>query len=211
MSPFTALTPNAGDKLFDPITGQLTEIGRILFRTLSEAAGALAPVSAQYWVSTAEGGLTNERNIGALASGYVKVASAIGIATPSTVAQIPLADIAMLSAGIYTPTLTNDANLSASTAYSCQYIRVGGVVTVSGRVDIDPIASATDTRLGISLPIASAFANVHECAGCGVSPGVSGQCAAVVADVANGRATLQWLSADVAAHSLDFTFTYRVL
>src|SRR5438552_1367658 len=36
--------------------------------------------------------------------------------------------------GSYTPRLTNVANLSASTAYTCQWMRVGNTVTVSGKV-----------------------------------------------------------------------------
>lgn len=204
-------TPQATDQLFNPTTGQLTEIGRRLIRTLSAAVGALAPIDAQYWTSTPAAALTAERNLGALASGYLKVTTAIGIATPSSVASIPLADVATLSAGAYTPTLFNVANLSASTAFSCQYLRVGGVVTVSGRVDVDPVAAATLTTLGISLPIASVLANTHECAGSGVSPAIAGQCAAVLGDVANARASLQWTSADVTNQALYFSFTYRVI
>src|SRR5438093_13362661 len=36
----------------------------------------------------------------------------------------------VLDAGTYTPTLTNSVNVAASTAYVCQYLRVGAVVTV---------------------------------------------------------------------------------
>jgi len=209
--PNTAFTPQANDKLFDPLTGQVTEIGRILLRNLSRAVGDLAPIDAPYWVSRSNGVLAAEQNLGALASGYLKIATAFGIATPSSVATIPLADVATLSAGIYTPTLFNVANLSASTAFSCQYLRVGSSVTVSGRVDVDPVAGATLTTLGISLPIASALANANECAGSGVTPTIAGQCAAVFGDVANGRASLQWTSADVTNQPMYFSFTYRVI
>lgn len=211
MTVSNGLTPNARDPIIDAATGQLTEIGRTLIRTLAAQVGALAPIDARYWLSTSNPTLTNEQNIGALATGYLKSTQAIGIATPSTVAVIPLADIATLTAGAYTPTLFNVANLGASTAYSCQYLRVGGVVTVSGRVDVDPIAGATLTTLGISLPLPSVLANPHECAGTGVSPGIAGQCAAVLGDVANARASLQWTSADVTNQALYFSFTYRLI
>jgi hypothetical protein len=121
------------------------------------------------------------------------------------------ATVALITSGTYLPALTNVANLAASTAFTCQFLRVGAVVTVSGRVDVDPTAGATLTTLGISLPIASAFANAFECAGSGVSPAFAGQCAAVLGDVANGRASLQWTSADVTNQPLFFSFTYRVL
>lgn len=206
-----AFTPNATDQLFDPTSGQLTEIGRILIRDLSAAAGSLAPVNAAYWVGQAPSVLTNARNLGALPSGYLKITTTIGIAVPSSVAAIPLADVATLSAGIYTPTLFNVANLAASTAYSCQYLRVGSSVTVSGKVDVDPTLTATDTQLGISLPIASAFANANECAGCAWAPTLTSEGGAILADVANGRATLQWKAVDVTNAARFFSFTYRVL
>ena len=92
--------PNANDAIIDTVSGQFTEIGRILLRNLAAAVGTLAPIDAQYWTSTAASGLTAERNIGALASGYVKVSVAIGIATPSTVAAIPQADVTSLVADL---------------------------------------------------------------------------------------------------------------
>lgn len=209
--PLNEFTPNAGDAIIDPQTGQFTEIGRRLIRLLSTAVSALAPIDAQYWTSTSAASLTNERNIGSLASGYVKVVTLGAIAVPSTVAAIPLADIATLVAGAYTPTLFNVANVGASTAYSCQYLRVGAVVTVSGRVDVDPVTTATDTQLGISLPIPSALANAHECAGVAWAPTLTSEGGALLADVVNGRATLQWKAIDVTNAARYFTFTYRVI
>jgi hypothetical protein len=209
--PFTPFTPNAGDLIIDPKTGQFTEIGRILVRTLTQAVSGFAPTTAQYVTTTSDAGLSNERNLGALASGYLRIVSAAGIAVPSSVASIPLADIATLVAGAYTPTLFNVANLRASTAFSCQYLRVGGVITVSGRVDVDPITTATDTQLGISLPIASALANAGECAGSAWAPTLTSEGGAILADVANGRATLQWKAVDVTNTARYFSFTYRVI
>lgn len=113
--------------------------------------------------------------------------------------------------GTYTPTLTNVANLSASTAYSCQYQRVADVVTVSGRVDVDPTAAAAATQLGLSLPIASNLANANECAGVAFAPGIAGQGAAILGDATNNRAQMEWVSADVTNQGMWFTFTYRIL
>lgn len=115
-----------------------------------------------------------------------------------------------LASGTYTPSLFSVSNIGASTAYSCQYVRVGSTVTVSGRVDIDPVG-AVSTVLGISLPIASAFANQNELAGSGASPGIAGQCAGIFADVANARASIQWIAVDVTNQSWYFTLTYRII
>jgi hypothetical protein len=62
-----------------------------------------------------------------------------------------------IKSGTYTPTLTNIVNVSSSTAYQCQYMRVANVVTVSGVVDIDATNPASLTQLNMSLPITSNF------------------------------------------------------
>src|SRR5439155_66361 len=61
-----------------------------------------------------------------------------------SVAQLGSTDISDLASGTYTPTLTNSVNVAASTAYTCQYLRVGSVVTVSGQMDIDPTGAGDD-------------------------------------------------------------------
>lgn len=119
--------------------------------------------------------------------------------------------IPALASGTYTPTLTNVANLDASTAYSCQYLRVGNTVTVSGRVDIDPTAAAASTQLGISLPIASNLANANECAGTAFASGVAGQGAAILGDTANDRAQLQFISGDLTNQAMYIQFSYQVI
>lgn len=114
------------------------------------------------------------------------------------------------ASGTYTPTLNNTTNVDASTAYECQYLRIGATVTVSGRVDVDPTAAAA-TVLGISLPIASNFGAVEDCAGAGASPEVAGLSVAVRANVANDRAELAWVAVDTADRAFYFTFTYQII
>lgn len=113
--------------------------------------------------------------------------------------------------GIYTPTLTNVTNIAASTAYPCQYISIGSVVTVSGKVDIDPTAGAVASELGMTIPVASNFANDYECSGTGVAPSVDGLACGISADATNNRAKVSFVSAIVANSSVFFTFTYQVL
>jgi len=111
--------------------------------------------------------------------------------------------------GTYTPTLTNVANISASTAYSCQWSRSGSVITVSGEVDIDPTTTLTLTQLGISLPVASALANANELAG--TSADDLNTAARVAGDATNNRAEIRMTPVDVTNRRFSFTFTYRVL
>lgn len=116
-----------------------------------------------------------------------------------------------LAHGTYTPTLTNVANLDASTAYVCQYMRVGNTVTVSGKVDVDPTLITTSTQLGITLPVASNLANAEDCAGVAFASGIAGQGAAILGDAANNRAQMQWISTDLTNQPMYFTFTYEVI
>lgn len=115
-----------------------------------------------------------------------------------------------LNSGVYTPTLTNVANLDASTAFQCQYMRVGSVVTVSGKVAVDPTAAAL-TQLGISLPIASNIGAQEDCAGSAAASGIAGLCAAILGDSTNDRAQLEFIAVDLTNQPLYFSFSYRVL
>lgn len=125
---------------------------------------------------------------------------------PTTVATSGLTD---LSSGTYTPTLTGVTNVDATTAYVCQYLRVGSTVHVSGALNIDPTA-AGDTVVGISLPIVSGLANSENLGGTTVCNGVA-QYGLLFGDAGNDRASLRFIATDVAARDFWFTFTYRVL
>ena len=113
--------------------------------------------------------------------------------------------------GVYTPTLTAVANVAASTAYQCQYIRLGSMVTVSGRVDVDPTLTSLITQLGISLPLVSNFGAAEDCAGVAFAPGIAGQGAAILGDATNNRAQMEWFSQDVTNQAMYFSFLYEVI
>lgn len=117
----------------------------------------------------------------------------------------------LLERGTYTPTLTNAANVAASTAYTCQFLRIGDMVTVSGKVDVDPTSAATLTRLQLSLPFASNFADDGDCGGAAFASGVAGQGAAMRADVTLNVAEMIWIAGDVSNQPMYFSFTYQIL
>lgn len=113
--------------------------------------------------------------------------------------------------GAYTPTLTNKTNVSASTAYSTRYVRVGNFVRVSGRVSVTPTAaSSTSTELGISLPIASNFSNSTTDAG-GVGASGFGIVAGITADTTNDRLTLTFPASNTSANLISFVAEYTVI
>jgi hypothetical protein len=134
-----------------------------------------------------------------------------GIQTSRTGVTSPAATDGNIFSGTYTPTLTNGTNVNASTAYTCQYMRVGNVVTVSGRVDIDP-GALQDTTLGVSLPIASNFSANENLGGTFVCQASNSQApGAIYADATNDRATFFYKAQTSAISSFSFTFTYRVI
>lgn len=112
--------------------------------------------------------------------------------------------------GTYTPTLTGVANVASSSAALCQYMCVGDVVTVSGKITIQATALLTSTSIGISLPVASSFANDFQCGGTGAPIGAN-SAGPIYADATNDRAEFNYVSADTTSRAFHFTFSYGVV
>jgi len=114
-----------------------------------------------------------------------------------------------ITSGTYTPTLTNVTNIAASTAYECQYLRVGNTVTVSGKVDMDVTIGAA-SELGMSLPIASAMTAEENLGGTASSPAAASLVSAVRADATNDRAAFVFTAISLTNDSYWFEFTYQI-
>jgi hypothetical protein len=117
--------------------------------------------------------------------------------------------------GTYTPTLTGVTNIQGLTAFVCQYVQLGNVVTVSGQINIDP-TSTGDTVFGISLPIASNFASRTECGGIVTTAeglNVAGPVCAfsVYADATNDRAAVYGYVLFTTNTASSFIFSYKVI
>ena len=125
---------------------------------------------------------------------------------------VTLEDFAF-AAGTYTPTLTTVANLSGThTAVVCQYLRVGKTVTVSGKFTANTITAGTTlTRMRVSLPIASDFAQDYELAGNMGNDAFDPGC--IKADATNNEAEVRWYPASTTSTSkiVWFHFTYQIL
>lgn len=117
---------------------------------------------------------------------------------------------AVPASGVWTPTITSVANVAATTAYPCTYGRVGDTVVFSGKVAIDPTTLATLTQIGISLPIASNFANDYNGAGTANAATINAS-AGIYADATNDRLTLEFVPTDVSNNVWWFTGSYRVI
>ncbi len=116
----------------------------------------------------------------------------------------------ILTGGTYTPTLTMVNNLLATTAFQCQYMRVDGVVTVSGKINMDVNSNGQICRLGISLPVASDFGAEEDLGGTASSMDIQ-QNSGIKADITNNRAALEFLANSNTTRDWFFTFTYRIV
>lgn len=115
-----------------------------------------------------------------------------------------------VTSGTYTPTITNVTNVSSSTAHVCQYMRVGEVVTVSGKVTIDPTSSGVDTVWQISLPITSSF-TIAEQAGGGGGDLTGANALVAYADTTNPRINMYYIPSNSSSQFVFFTVTYRIV
>lgn len=115
-----------------------------------------------------------------------------------------------IASGTYTPTITNGVNVASSTPLQCQWMRVGNVVTVSGKVVIDPTAAAA-TAFQMTLPIASnlGLADGQELGGAGVFNYLNA--VGFTGDTINNVAHAAFTSSTTAESTVTFTFTYLVV
>jgi succinyl-CoA synthetase beta subunit len=116
-----------------------------------------------------------------------------------------------LDAGTYSPSTTNVLNVSASLVGNAQYMRVGEVVTVSGSITIDAVATGV-AQVRIPLPIPSDLASSGQLAGVVVSLSSSVvQVGSVYADTVNNEAFFYVVATQVSSVGHTFTFTYVII
>lgn len=111
--------------------------------------------------------------------------------------------------GVYTPTITNGTNVAGSTAFQCQWMRVGNVVTVSGQVNIDPTLASTNTIINMTLPVATDLAAVQDLCGVGVNS-AGPEVAMIRGATATDDARFDWVPTSTANTGIIFTFTYLI-
>jgi hypothetical protein len=113
------------------------------------------------------------------------------------------------ASGTYTPTWTGLANVDSVTAFSCQYMRVGDTVTVSGWVTINATVDTTPTSLSFSLPINSDTSVVNRLNGTGVSQG--GGIAACLSGYGSNFGEFEVIPTVDTDVNYSFIFTYRIV
>lgn len=114
----------------------------------------------------------------------------------------------IVESGVYTPTLSNIANVDSSTAFECQYMRTGNTVTVSGMITIDPTTISTLTQVNMTLPITSNFGTLQDVGGTGSNGAYA---ARILADTTNDRAQVYYIATDTGSQDWQFTYTYQII
>lgn len=150
----------------------------------------------------------------------VTLGSSGNIATPCKLTNLRAVDLVYsegtgywtvvgATGGVYTPTLNNTTNVSASTARECVWTYAGGIVRVSGRAEVTTTAGGdAATVLDVSLPITpETFGQTWDCAG-NVTVAETVYRAGLV--IGQGTvAKLQWQSAAASAKGVIFDFAYK--
>lgn len=138
-----------------------------------------------------------------------------GLSTAKTSVTSEVSTDGNILSGTYTPTITNGTNVSASTAYTCHYMRVGNVVTLSGALAVTTTAANTYSTVDISIPVASDFGNSRDAAGTLVyitSVAGSSGYGNIASESTNNRLQLRFSDGTSGvSHQYQFTCTYRVI
>lgn len=141
----------------------------------------------------------------------VAAGDAASVATAQGYTDTEIADLPVTASGGYSPVTSASVNLDSDpTAAPTQWLRVGDIVTVAGRVTVDITASATPTSFKLTLPIASNFADTSEAGGTAASTSVAGQVAAIKA-MTGGDVTFEWVSIGTASQEMFYSFTYQIV
>jgi len=121
-----------------------------------------------------------------------------------------------VKSGTYTPTVAGFTNISSAEIYPAQYIRVGDVVTVSGRVTPVVTTGTVNTFFTLSLPIVSGvFSQQGQAAGCGMiynNAAVSDINAAISANTTTTNVIFQFLPLVYGgSRDIYYQFTYKII
>lgn len=126
-------------------------------------------------------------------------------------ASVTIGGKLITSGFVASPAITNVTNVASSTIQDQQWMRIGSVINVSGRLTIDPTSASIATEVGVALPVSSTtnlFAYVSGVAHSSNSVSLGGGCEA---DITNNRMAIRYINTtDVASKTWFYNFTYRI-
>lgn len=212
IGPQFILDRNSASPAVSDILGALSCYGRNLSGTTIEYAGMFATI-ADATAGSEDGTWTIQVSIAGLTQD-VAVVSGTGLAVTGAVAATGALSYVKgaVTTSTYTPTLSNVANAAALVSSVFSYSRNGDTVDVWGQIQVDVTSAATLTQVGITLPIASNFANLGECGGSAIAFNTAVSAYGIFADTTNDTALLSGLSsASTANITYGVHFSYRII
>lgn len=211
-------TPAEGDNHLRAAYSFIAALRDILNGTSSSTAAvqslAVSGAAAFGGAVTFNGNVTNNANtvIGSNSSDTLTVNA---VATFVEAVDFDSTPTGKLTSNTYTPTLTNGNDIASSSAFVCQYGRLGDFVIVSGRVTLTTSSDIADQfELGMSLPIASNFSAANQLGGTGAdsTTQTTVRTVDISADTTNDRASFKGrVTVGATPFTYSFLFAYQVI
>jgi hypothetical protein len=114
-----------------------------------------------------------------------------------------------IASGTYTPSALLGASMTSCTPSVCQWMRVGNVVTVSGKASVD-MAAGVNSLFRLSLPVASNFADDGQAAGTASGQTLASSEGRVYADTVDDRLAVN-ANFSLGVSTIWFHATYLVV
>lgn len=114
-----------------------------------------------------------------------------------------------VTSGVYLPTAANVSNTSAITADTAQFMRVGNVVTVSGRIAFSNTLNDF-SQISLSLPFATVVSSVRNVAGT-ANENIAEKVGIIRGRTGTNDALLEINGLNTSTYTVYYTYTYRIL
>jgi len=127
--------------------------------------------------------------------------------------DVPTSALGTCYSSTYTPSITNAANTTQTTAVLCRYTRVGNIVTVYGMLNLAVNVIGSGVSFEVSLPVSSNLTNANEdLSGVGAAypSGAASETYRALAETTNDTASFSGLGFNSNNHGVGFTFSYIV-
>lgn len=112
--------------------------------------------------------------------------------------------------GFYIPTAVIVTNVSAVTPFVSQWSRCANSVTVSGTINIDPIANGL-CEIDMTVPLATDFLLVSQLAGVMHDKDNSNEGGSIEAAIVSKKARFQYTANNTNLRHFTFIFSYQVV
>jgi hypothetical protein len=111
--------------------------------------------------------------------------------------------------GTYAPNASSLSNYSNVSPLTAQYLRCGNVVTVSGSINVTPIATG-GASFALSLPISTNFANTQQAGGTGIS-NITYEAALIYSVASSATVAFNLNTTYPSPHTIYYSFTYQIV